>query len=394
MPTKSNNATAGTLILAIGLAVTVVGIVGIAGGLGESGSSTAATTPPPTPTLRPTAASTPLHAQPSSGSAAWSLGGIHVPFTSSAAPTPAPSRAMAGARYSETEALLDWKYCRLAYCSHAEIEAVAGEYGGHSNLLYSDEKEVLVYLQYDEQAGPHGVIRVVFRGTQTPLNWMNNARQVLIKPTDELHQLLEPGTFPAATAYIHAGFNYNMNALFGLGLWDQFERLRDAHPSAAVRVTGHSLGGAEGTLFTAVLVNQGLTTAEPRDRGTRGVAVDVELYTFGSPRVADGAFARWFNDAVATDPRLTAFRVTHHRDPVPSLPSHRLWYKHVTREIFYKDAMTAGAYRECNGGGEDPTCHRYYTVTATASDHSYWGWSPSCAETSELLKHHGEHHGD
>ena len=165
--------------------------------------------------------------------------------------------------------------------------------------------------------------------------------------------------------------------LFGHGLWTRFLALHAAHPAAAIRVTGHSLGGALGTLFTAALIAQGVTEGP--------APVDVEFYSFGSPRVGDAAFVTWFNERLENDPRLSVYRLTHHRDPVPSLPPKNVWYRHVAHEVNYKhEDMGPGAYKVCNGSGEDPTCHDYYAVTATVSDHSYWGWTDCDTAVQEL----------
>lgn len=41
------------------------------------------------------------------------------------------------------------------------------------------------------------------------------------------------------------------------------------------------------------------------------------LYTFGSPRVGDTTFSKWFDQYTKISNR---YRITHGRDPVPHLP--------------------------------------------------------------------------
>jgi predicted lipase len=55
---------------------------------------------------------------------------------------------------------------------------------------------------------------------------------------------------------------------------------------------------------------------------------DVRVYTFGSPRVGNAVFARWFEDVVTVH-----WRFTHNRDIVPSVPPGYMGFHHVSREV-------------------------------------------------------------
>ncbi|KAK4147195.1 Alpha/Beta hydrolase protein [Dichotomopilus funicola] len=106
-----------------------------------------------------------------------------------------------------------------------------------------------------------------------------------------------------------------------------------ANPSFSVISTGHSLGGAVATLAAASL----------RDAG-----VPVDLYTYGSPRVGNLAFAEY----VTAQPGRE-YRVTHSDDPVPRLPPLLLNYRHTSPE-YWIDAgsdgvLTTDEVKYCEG---------------------------------------------
>ena len=114
-----------------------------------------------------------------------------------------------------------------------------------------------------------------------------------------------------------------------------------------VFVTGHSLGGALATLFSAEL-------AESVAAGVR--ACTVTMYNYGSPRVGNRAFVRRFNRAVPD-----AVRVINGSDLVPTLPA-LMGYRHVDHGVRIpsgKGGALCGARdvrtRIEDGSGSDPT---------------------------------------
>ena len=56
------------------------------------------------------------------------------------------------------------------------------------------------------------------------------------------------------------------------------------------------------------------------------------MYTFGQPRIGDGAFTTWFASAFGG---MSWFRVVHWHDPIPHLPPAGLGFQHIAREIWY-----------------------------------------------------------
>lgn len=135
------------------------------------------------------------------------------------------------------------------------------------------------------------------------------------------------------------------------------------YPSYKLVITGHSLGGAVATLAAADLRSQGYAA---------------DLYTYGSPRVGNGAFASW----VSAQSGITA-RVTHVNDPVPRLPPMLIaGFRHTTPEYWLSTGSatnvdyTLADIKVCTGiattgcnAGTVPTldldAHRYYFLPAT-----------------------------
>lgn len=116
------------------------------------------------------------------------------------------------------------------------------------------------------------------------------------------------------------------------------------HPGYGVVVTGHSLGGAVATLAGAYL---------------RRAGVPADVYTYGSPRVGNEAFAAFASTQSGGD----NYRLTHSDDPVPRLPPLVMGYRHLTSEYWIEEGDAAAgkpyilslcpgtANVNCNGAG-------------------------------------------
>lgn len=85
-------------------------------------------------------------------------------------------------------------------------------------------------------------------------------------------------------------------------------------------ICGHSLGGALATLLALDLAATAADPANPEYAEFRNPTV----YTYGSPRTGDSAFANKFNQEV-TDSN----RIENRLDIVPHLPPPWLNYEHV-----------------------------------------------------------------
>ncbi len=92
--------------------------------------------------------------------------------------------------------------------------------------------------------------------------------------------------------------------------------------------TGHSLGGAVATLAAAYL---------------RAAGNAVDLYTYGSPRVGNDAFANFVSAQAGLE-----IRVTHLDDPVPRLPPLLFSYRHTSPEYWLYDGGATTTNYECD----------------------------------------------
>jgi hypothetical protein len=206
------------------------------------------------------------------------------------------------------------------------------------------------------------LIVVSFRGSSSVRNWI--AKYALPPPRENLPQLTTPSSIVFAFSdcslvsgcEIHTGFGAAW-AEVSSAVTSGVAAARKANPGYAVVSTGHSLGGAVATLAAAYL------------RAGSGTSVD--LYTYGSPRVGNGAFA----DFVSAQPGLET-RVTHVDDPVPRLPPLLFGYRHTSPEYWLSDGgatttsygvgdvrvCTGDANTDCNAGtgGLDVVAHLYY----------------------------------
>lgn len=101
-----------------------------------------------------------------------------------------------------------------------------------------------------------------------------------------------------------------------------------ANPSYPIIVTGHSLGGALGTIAAAYL-------------RTQGYACD--LWTYGSPRVGNSVFADFVTAQAGAE-----YRATTQDDPVPRLPPIWTGYRHTSPEYWFDHDISAGATYSVN----------------------------------------------
>jgi len=133
-------------------------------------------------------------------------------------------------------------------------------------------------------------VLIATRGTATLADWITDANIAV---------QMGPGGLP-----VHAGFNETWKS-FATELHAFF---RDHNPSR-VHCVGHSLGGALAALSADFV-------------SSRSIA-PVELYTFGSPRVGDGIFARSLTKRLTP---ASIHRVSHPSDPVPMIPLFPFWH--------------------------------------------------------------------
>ena len=114
-------------------------------------------------------------------------------------------------------------------------------------------------------------------------------------------------------------------------------------------------------------------------------------YTYGQPRVGNGAFATTFAARLATH-GTSHYRVVDYRDAVPQLPWRNMFgenWTHTAPEIYYNSTQL-GAWIEC-ADATDKRCSAQWslakTLTHTCDHCSYLGMNPcDCNSTTPQCK--------
>jgi triacylglycerol lipase len=128
---------------------------------------------------------------------------------------------------------------------------------------------------------------VIFRGTKTPKEWVDN-----------LNISFKEYVIPSF-GNIHEGFLQVYKTIQNT----LYQCINDINPKDALYISGHSLGAALATL------------AAP------DIEINVKkrisaLYTFGSPRVGDDSFVKSFNEKYS----MKSYRIVNTSDVVTSIP--------------------------------------------------------------------------
>lgn len=205
-------------------------------------------------------------------------------------------------------------------------------------------------------AGKDDDIFVVFRASRGLMNWIYNL---------QFEQAAVPWPTIAEGATVHAGF------------WRSYASIREPilaqlrQMQGKVHLVGHSLGAAMATLCAMDLYSAKIVPD----------AANMELTTFGSPRVGNGVFASifdsWFSSAGTFRPQH--LRVVHQRDLVSHLPPRWLPladYVHTAQEWWWKPANLPDPLRsavKCDVRmGEDQRCSDQLDYL-TVWDHFHFG---------------------
>lgn len=180
------------------------------------------------------------------------------------------------------------------------------------------------------------IVVVSFRGTQVPDAQAQASaiadilRDLTFWRTDTARFGFSPGWGRSHTGFIEALESAD-DGDRGQILTEKVRGLVGDDPETSVWVTGHSLGGALATLFTARLL----------DLQERGQRLNVRgMYTFGAPRVGDETFKRKM-EAMAAKHQVALVRFRNDSDLVTSVPFDLMGYDHVgTRALLQGGALT------------------------------------------------------
>ncbi|XP_022947717.1 lipase-like [Cucurbita moschata] len=200
-------------------------------------------------------------------------------------------------------------------------------------------------------------IVIAFRGTQenSIQNWIED---LYWKQLDQMY----PGM---PDAMVHHGFYFAYhNTTIRPAIVSAVERTRKFYGNLDIMVTGHSMGGAMAAFC-------GLDLAVSHNYQ------NVQVITFGQPRIGNAVFASYYSNIVPN-----TFRVTNGNDIVPHLPPFysyfpRKTYRHFPREVWLYD-VGFGSFiyqveKVCDGSGEDPSCSRSVSGKSVSDHLVYYG---------------------
>lgn len=196
------------------------------------------------------------------------------------------------------------------------------------------------------QTNIFGGCEIVFRGSKTPKNYLEDADVV-------------PAAFPADApgSKVHHGF---------LTIWNRLKAsvlnaLHNELHCKSLTILGHSMGASIGTIAAIDLAKE--------------FKID-RIYTYGQPRTGNAKFGEAFHKSIGNVP---FFRVVDFMDVIPHMPPANLFgYVHLQPEVYYKGTRK-GNYHICTSG-LDLSCSNKWNYMQTSShgcDHcSYLGLNP------------------
>jgi triacylglycerol lipase len=183
------------------------------------------------------------------------------------------------------------------------LDEAESQVGEAITTVVKIKKEVPVYYGFVLSSATENII--VFRGTQTNVEWLNNLTAIQKDYTD-----------PISGKYcgkIHEGFIKNYLRIINPLPRDLAKNL---DPKLPCYITGHSLGAS-----VAILAALDIALNVPQ------LAPQIRLYTYASPRVGDATFATVHSQTIPN-----SYRVINLADVIPLLPPTKLGktiYVHV-----------------------------------------------------------------
>ena len=166
-------------------------------------------------------------------------------------------------------------------------------------------------------------IVVVWRGTQTGLEWAANFHDILV-PGIMMHQGAKH--VPLTNVKVESGFHNlytsaDQDSMFNkISAQDQMqmeirelvEKYKDYPEELSITVTGHSLGSALATLSAYDLAESGFNKITA---GEKKLPVPITVYSFAGPRVGNSAFQKRIDEL-----GVHVLRMVNINDKVPKTP--------------------------------------------------------------------------
>jgi hypothetical protein len=229
-------------------------------------------------------------------------------------------------------------YCgKDAYLTMQPSGAAIGFRSTH--ILYDPVYDLQGYVGILENTR---TIYVVFRGSSSKLNWLDDI---------EIKKVVFTG---CANCEVHDGF-YKTTQNLKEQVRRSISEIQMGPTQYVVVVTGHSLGAAVAQMMAHELKEWNPT-----------------VYNFGQPRIGNKEYATYTTNVI------NLYRTTHNKDLVPHTPPESFGFYHSSIEIFESDT---GLLKECSStNGEDPTCSNQFKMSefSTKDHHVYLTHDMDC----------------
>ena len=183
-----------------------------------------------------------------------------------------------------------------------------------SNILSGVEKLPEFYIDNETGAYAFSMLKektlyFIFRGT-------NDSQDVMV----DLNFILVPFIEGNKKCKVHGGFLKQFSVFKESVLKTVLENSNDIEH---IKFIGHSLGAALATLFSGYIAS-----LHPR--------LKVSCHTFGSPRVGNKHYAKWFQKNVSS---CNCCRIMNQKDPVAQIPMSG-YFQHVSNAKCIMDDLT------------------------------------------------------
>ena len=242
-----------------------------------------------------------------------------------------------------------------AYCNKDNYKTMVLS-GPATGFLYRDTLyDIKTDLQgYIGVLSSEKTIYIVFRGSSSILNWMDDFEMSLVPYDTYLSECND--------CKIHNGFYKSALGVKNKTI-ETVNILKKLYPHYTITVTGHSYGAAVAQIIAMELENIGISS---------------KVYNYGQPRLGNKNYADFSNTILDE-----YWRITHYKDIVPHLPpTTKNGYIHSCGELYQNenDELIQCSEYIC----EDTKCSDQYKIYQTnADDHEYYlDHRVSCEEST------------
>lgn len=208
-----------------------------------------------------------------------------------------------------------------AYCSVSELEQWNCKTCSQnvSDITIIDD-DTRIIMAYDVSLKSHFIS---IRGSSDISNWISNLETRIIYPYVDKNIGVHNGLYHEYLVYKERLISY----------------VQSLDNNNCIIITGHSSGGAVSSFLAYDLVSESILSN-----------ANIQLYTFGSPRIGNKEFVKRF---ISFD--IPNNRITYKKDIVPHLPEELFGFVHIPSEIWF---TTSSKYKLCNDGDgkEDNLC--------------------------------------